>query len=264
MPKGLANIGNTCYMNSAIQCLIHVPDLSNHLLKEGYDGPCELTREYAKLVKDLWRNKESAYTIPRDFHTAFTRKYPSFANLQPHDVQEVLLKLIDTFEESLGKEFVRAIFNGQETQEVMYPKGVSKKENDITAIVVMPKAQNQTLDELMKNREGLDAFSGYVDDEGNTWNAAVTRTYITKFPSTLIVSFAQYDAKYTVRIPERYEGYALYGLVVHYGSTNGGHYAAYAKHRGVWRYIDDDTIIEREPPEAGEYYVAMYKKIREN
>ena len=68
MPKGLANLGNTCYMNSALQCLIHVPDLSNHLLKHGYDGPCELTREYAKLLKELWRDKTSAYAIPRDFH----------------------------------------------------------------------------------------------------------------------------------------------------------------------------------------------------
>lgn len=262
MPKGLANIGNTCYMNSALQCLVHIPDLTNHLLKNGYDGPCELTREYALLVKDLWRDKSSKYAVPREFHAAFTKKYPTFANLQPHDVQEVILKLIDTFEASLGKEFIRSIFNGQEVQEVTFPKGVSTKTNDLTAIVLMPKKQNQTIEDLMKEREGLDAFSGYVDDEGNTWNAAVTRTYITRFPNILVVSFSQYDAKYTVRVPATYNGYALFGLVVHYGSIHGGHYAAFTKHKGVWRYIDDDTIVEQEPPEAGEYYVAVYKKIK--
>lgn len=262
MPKGLANIGNTCYMNSALQCLVHIPDLTNHLLKNGYDGPCELTREYALLVKDLWRDKSSKYAIPREFHAAFTKKYPTFANLQPHDVQEVILKLIDTFEASLGKEFIRSIFNGQEVQEVTFPKGVSTKTNDLTAIVLMPKKQNQTIEDLMKEREGLDAFSGYVDDEGNTWNAAVTRTYITRFPNILVVSFSQYDAKYTVRVPATYNGYALFGLVVHYGSIHGGHYAAFTKHKSVWRYIDDDTIVEQEPPEAGEYYVAVYKKIK--
>lgn len=262
MPKGLANIGNTCYMNSALQCLVHIPDLTNHLLKNGYDGPCELTREYALLVKDLWRDKSSKYAVPREFHAAFTKKYPTFANLQPHDVQEVILKLIDTFETSLGKEFIRSIFNGQEVQEVTFPKGVSTKTNDLTAIVLMPKKQNQTIEDLMKEREGLDAFSGYVDDEGNTWNAAVTRTYITRFPNILVVSFSQYDAKYTVRVPATYNGYALFGLVVHYGSIHGGHYAAFTKHKGVWRYIDDDTIVEQEPPEAGEYYVAVYKKIK--
>lgn len=262
MPKGLANLGNTCYMNSALQCLTHVPALSNHLLKNGYDGPCDVTREYSKLVKELWRNKEAMYIIPRDFHTAFTKKYPSFANLQPHDVQEVLLSLIDTFEASLGKDFIRSVFNGKEIQEVTYPKGVSKKENDVTTVVVTPTRQNQTLDELIEQRGGLDAFSGYTDDDGNTWHAAVTRTYITQSPDMLIVSFSQYAAKYTVRVPQRYNNYALFGLVVHYGSTYGGHYAAYVKHKGVWRYIDDDTVTEREPDEAGEYYLAFFKPIK--
>lgn len=262
MPKGLSNLGNTCYMNSAVQCLSHVPDISNHLLKHGYEGTCEVTREYSKLLKELWRNKEAKYITPREFHLAFTKKYPSFANIQPHDVQEVVLNLIDTFEASLGKEFVRTVFNGKEVQEVTYPKGVSRKERDITTIIVMPTAQNQSLEELMKHREGLDAFSGYTDDDGNTWHAAVTRTYITRFPETLIVSFSQYASKYTIRVPKQYNGYALFGLVIHYGTTRGGHYAAYVKHRGVWRYIDDDTVMEREPDEAGEYYLAFYKRIK--
>jgi ubiquitin C-terminal hydrolase len=259
MPKGLANLGNTCYLNSALQCLSHVPELTNRLLKEGYDGPCEVTREYAALMKSMW--SKSSETNPRAFHRAFTNKYTVFRNLHPHDVQEVVLALIDTFETSLGLEFIQGIFNGTETQEVTYPKGVSKKEHEVTTIVVCPDQQNQSLDELFKKREKHETFSGYIDDDGNEYHVAATRTFVSKWPSTVIISVNQYDAKYVVRIPHEIPGYQLFGLVVHYGSTYGGHYAAYVKHRGTWRYVDDDTIVDRNPPEAGEYYMAFYKKL---
>lgn len=260
MPKGLANLGNTCYFNAAIQCLSHVPDLTNRLLKTPYEGPCELTQEYSRLITSMWR--KDLQPDPRAFHQAFTRKYTSFANLQPHDVQEVVLSLIDTFENALGVDFVWSIFNGTETQEVTYPKGVSRKEHDITTIVVTPRDQNQTLASLLEQREGYEAFSGYIDDAGEEYNAAVTRTIVSKWPSIVIVSFNQYDAKYMVNVPRTFDDNALFGLVVHYGHFVGGHYAAYVKHKGAWRYYDDDSVIEQEPPETGEYYMAFYKKIK--
>lgn len=259
MSKGIPNLGNTCFFNSAIQCLAHVPELTNHVFKNEYTGSCAVTREYVSLLKNIWKGTDPV--DPRPFYESFLAKYPTFTRFVPHDVQEVVLALIDAFEMSLGKDFVRSLFNGKEIQEVTYPKGVSKKEHDITVIVVTPRTSGQTLDVLLHEREGSDAFSGYVDDEGTRWNAAVTRTYITEYPTTLIITFTQYNQKHTVTVPQRYNGYALFGLVVHYGTTRGGHYAAYVKHRGTWRYVDDDAVTEQDPPETGEYYMAWYKKL---
>lgn len=261
MPRGLPNIGNTCYLNSAIQCMSHVPDLTNRLLTRPYeDGPCDVTREYSRLMHAMWKSKDPVSM--NAFHQAFTKKYTSFANMYPHDVQEVVLALIDTFEASLGVGFIQNIFNGTETQEVTYPKGVSKKEHELTTVVLMPTEQNQSLDELVKKRACFEAFSGYIDDAGEEYHAAVTRTYVSRWPSIIIFSFSQYTNKYVVRVPKTFENYTLFGLVVHYGTTGGGHYAAYVKHKGVWRYIDDDVIIEKEPTESSEYYMAFYKKLK--
>ena len=34
---GLSNLGNTCYMNSALQCLIHIPQLKNYFIYNGFE-----------------------------------------------------------------------------------------------------------------------------------------------------------------------------------------------------------------------------------
>jgi hypothetical protein len=35
---GLKNLGNTCYMNSIVQCLSNTPGLTDHLLSGGYEA----------------------------------------------------------------------------------------------------------------------------------------------------------------------------------------------------------------------------------
>jgi hypothetical protein len=251
-------MGNTCYLNSALQCLSHVPALTNRFLDHHYDGECDITREYSQLVRTMWRKGDTP--DPRPFHTAFTNRFTTFKNMWPHDSQEVILNLIEVFQKSLGADFVKDIFYGKETYEVTYPNGKFNTPTDITTLVVHPTEQGQTLFEMLKRREQYDVFSGYVDDKGTTHNAAARRTLVSEWPSTLIVTFTQYDAKYSVLITHEFSNYALFGLVVHYGSTHGGHYAAYVKHRGVWSFIDDDSVTPQEPPAQGEYYLAFYKQ----
>uniref|UniRef100_A0A669EDE7 Ubiquitin carboxyl-terminal hydrolase n=1 Tax=Oreochromis niloticus TaxID=8128 RepID=A0A669EDE7_ORENI len=109
---GLSNLGNTCFMNSAVQCLSNTPPLTEYFLKDKYtdelneDNPLgmkgEIARAYAELIKQLWSGKYS-YVTPRPFKTQVGRFAPQFSGYQQQDSHELLAFLLDGLHEDLNR-----------------------------------------------------------------------------------------------------------------------------------------------------------------
>jgi ubiquitin C-terminal hydrolase len=100
--RGLKNLGNTCYFNVAIQCLAHVPPLAQHLMLHEYTGPCSITAEYQKVLRQLFIRGTEEPVVPDHLLGAFRGRYPNFTEGVQHDAQEVILLLIDVFEKSIN------------------------------------------------------------------------------------------------------------------------------------------------------------------
>jgi ubiquitin C-terminal hydrolase len=259
--RGLNNCGNTCYFNTAIQCLAHCPALSNHLLHNKYTGDCEITREYSKVVRQLFAKSVVGPVDPSPLLGVFRTRFSSFANTGQHDAQEVVLCLIDVFEKSLGKEFIKNIFNGEETTETVYPGGKSSHPSEFTTLLFpLTEGGRVSLGDLLAAKDRHQALQGYEDETGRKHAVAATRTIVTRWPAIISFTFGMYGPKSIVEIPKTFSNKNLFAVVLHYGMMMGGHYAMAVKRFDKWYIKDDESVTElSEVPANGHFYMAWYR-----
>ena len=109
---GLNNLGNTCYMNAAIQCVSNTKILATYFNSNchdrelnrhnplGYKG--QVAKRFGDLVKEMWAAKVRSLA-PIKMRWTIGHHNPSFAGFQQQDSQELLAFLMDGLHEDLNR-----------------------------------------------------------------------------------------------------------------------------------------------------------------
>ncbi|KAF0030275.1 hypothetical protein F2P81_017006 [Scophthalmus maximus] len=221
---GLKNLGNTCFMNSILQCLSNTHSLRDYCLHNSHRRDLNnnsrtntaLMEEFAKLMQTMWTSSSSEAVSPSEFKTQIQRYAPRFVGYNQQDAQEFLRFLLDGLH------------------------------NEVNRVTVRPRGTAEDFDHLPDEEKGKKMWNKYLEREDSKivdlkrFSEARRTSKLSTFVNFPMkdLDLREFASEHSINAV-----YNLYAVSNHSGTTMGGHYTAYCRNpnTGEWHTFNDSS-----------------------
>ncbi|XP_033841179.1 ubiquitin carboxyl-terminal hydrolase 42 [Periophthalmus magnuspinnatus] len=279
---GLQNMGNTCFLNSALQCLTYTPPFANYMLTREHSklchepGFCMMCTMQNHIIQ-VFANSGNVIK-PIGVLNELKRIAKHFRYGSQEDAHEFLRYTVDAMQKSClpgtkldrqtqATTFIHQVFGGYLRSRVkcLNCKAVSDTFDpflDIPLEIKTALSVSKALEQFVKP-EQLDGENAYKCTKCKKMVTASKRFTIHRNPNVLTLSLKRFanftggkitkDVKYSEYLDLRPymslsqgepQAYGLYAVLVHSGfSCHAGHYFCYVKaSNGQWYQMNDSSV----------------------
>ncbi|KAF9764372.1 Ubiquitin carboxyl-terminal hydrolase 25 [Nosema granulosis] len=284
-PKGIKNIGNTCFFNSSMQCLLSIPPFITYYKEGSFDSSSPVSLAFQEFIKEY---EGCDVMSPIKFLRSIKEKIKLF-NGKQQDSHEFVIQFLEVLHDEISqknvsintkeefiaqaqKNIITDLFYSYNKQTVICSKCNYRSETPVIMNMLPIDIESSTENSLKRvfEEEEIAGPEAWKCDSCGYNKLSKKKLEVLVAPKVLILylkRFRSYGYKNNknIKIDDSLKfgnnTFHNMGVVCHSGSLSEGHYYSDAKRLGSWSNYNDSYISSK----VGQYdgsnpYLVFYTR----